>query len=100
QPQRRGEGYGAGRRERRRVGQRQTRRRRRTLVYVQGRIEGSGLADQTRQIRAGQEISDGLVDSRRAVVNVFRRLELGLPELRGPPLRGALHTPARLDRES
>ena len=45
--------------------------------------------------RSGQEVPDGVVDSRRPVVDVLGRLQLGFPESRGEWLRRLVHQSAR-----
>ena len=62
---------------------------------VEGRPQSAGLAGEARRLPAREEVPDGAVDSWRPVVDVRRRLQLELPELRRPGLRGALHQPAR-----
>ena len=67
----------ARRRQRRRARRRDARRRGRAVVHGAGRPQGAGLADEAGELRSGEEVSDGAVDSRRSVEHVQRRLELG-----------------------
>ncbi len=85
-------------RERRRAAGRDAGQRRTTVVRVERRPEGAGLADEARELRPREEIPDGALDSRRAVEHVQRRLELGVPELGRQRLRGAVDEPAWLHR--
>src|SRR5207247_7786576 len=85
----------AGGREPGRAGQREARRLRRDVVHVEGRSQNSRLAHEARELRAGKEVPDGAVDPRRSVVDVRRRFQLELSELRRERIRRAADEPGR-----
>ena len=75
-----------------------SRRSKRSDLHLVRQRQGAGLGREAAVLRRVEEVSADPRDSRRAVRELQRRLQLHVPELRGERLRGALHEPARQHR--